>query len=199
MTCALSRCLAVVRARHTDDMTGEIDLIYDRLVADEKLKDGTKYEKLGAIVFRILTETTTLHDLRLTGTVGVPHQIDIVVGADRRRILIEAKDYERKASLPVVRDFSAVVEDLKPDEAFVVSTVGFSSNAQRGQRLRASSSPSCVCPKATRTGATCFSASTSRWSSAHLAIRRSSGLLKEPRPVGSDRARTPSAGGGSTT
>src|SRR4051812_2065031 len=114
-----------MRARHNGAMSREIELVYDRLIADEKLKDGTKYEKLGAIVFRILTETTTLHDLRLKGTVGVPHQIDVVVGAERRRILIEAKDYERKVSLPVVRDFSAVVQDLKPDEAYVVSTVGF--------------------------------------------------------------------------
>jgi hypothetical protein len=112
-------------------MTEKIDLVYDRLIADEKLKDGTKYERLAAVVFRILTEETTVHDLRLKGAVGVPHQIDVVIGEDNKRILIEAKDYDRKASLPVVRDFSAVVADLKPDDAFVVSTVGFSANAQK--------------------------------------------------------------------
>lgn len=112
-------------------MTKRIDLVYDRLVADEKLKAGTKYERLAAIVFRILTERTTVHDLRLRGEVGVAHQIDAVVGDTRKRILIEAKDYDRNVDLPVVRDFSAVVEDLHPDEAFVVTTVGFSDNAQK--------------------------------------------------------------------
>lgn len=112
-------------------MTDRIDLVYDRLVAEEKLKAGTKYERLAAIAFRILTERTTLHDLRLRGEVGVAHQIDAVVGHERKRILIEAKDYDKKVDLPVVRDFSAVVEDLQPDEAFVVTTVGFSDNAKQ--------------------------------------------------------------------
>lgn len=99
------------------------------MVVDEKLKAGTKYERLAAIVFHILTKETTLHDLRLRGEVGVPHQIDAVVGDDHKRILIEAKDYDRNVDLPIVRDFSAVVEDLKPDQGFVVTTVGFSKNA----------------------------------------------------------------------
>jgi hypothetical protein len=112
-------------------MTERIDLVYDRLVASEKLKAGTKYERLAAIAFRILTERTTVHDLKLRGDVGVAHQIDAVVGEGRKRILIEAQDYDKKVDLPIVRDFSAVVDDLRPDEAFVVTTVGFSDNAQR--------------------------------------------------------------------
>lgn len=117
-------------------MTERIDVVYDRLVADEKLKAGTKYERLAAIAFRMLTERTTVHDLKLRGEVGVAHQIDAVVGEGRTRILIEAKDYDRKVDLPVVRDFSAVVDDLSPDEAFVVTTVGFSDNAQRWARAK---------------------------------------------------------------
>lgn len=112
-------------------MTDRIELVYNRLVADEKLKAGTKYERLAAIVFRILTERTTLHDLRLRGEVGVAHQIDAVVGDKRQRIVIEAKDYDKRVDLPVVRNFSAVVEDLQPDEAFVVTTVGFSDKAKQ--------------------------------------------------------------------
>lgn len=112
-------------------MTDRIDLVYDRLLADEKLKTGTKYERLAAIAFRILTERTTLHDLRLRGEVGVAHQIDAVVGDEHKRILVEAKDYDRRVDLPVVRDFSAVVEDLQPDEAFVVTAIGYSDNAKR--------------------------------------------------------------------
>jgi len=84
----------------------------------------------------MLTELTTVHDLKLRGAVGVAHQIDAVVGEGRKRILIEAKDYDRKVDLPVVRDFSAVVDDLRPDDAFVVTTVGFSDNAQRWARAK---------------------------------------------------------------
>lgn len=112
-------------------MSEPIELLYDRLVAEEKRKSGTKYERLAAIVFRILTERATLHDLRLRGKTGVPHQIDAVVGDDRKHVLIEAKDYDRVVDLPVVRNFWAVVEDLKPDEAFVVTTTGFSDNAMQ--------------------------------------------------------------------
>lgn len=110
-------------------MTGNTDVVYDRLIADEKLKSGTKYERLAAIVFKLLTHDVVVHDLRLRGDIDVPHQIDVIVGDDRRRILVEAKDYGRKIDLPVVRNFSMVVQELKPDEAFVVSTVGFSDNA----------------------------------------------------------------------
>jgi len=37
----------------------------------------------------------------------------------------------RKGRLSVVRDFWAVVDDVEPDEAFVVTTVGFTRDAIR--------------------------------------------------------------------
>jgi hypothetical protein len=114
---------------YSSGVSEPIEVLYDDLVAAEKLKSGTKYERLAAIAFSILTERATVHDLRLRGQTGVAHQIDAVVGDARKRVLIEAKDYDRSVDLPVVRNFWAVVEDLKPDEAFVVTTVGFSDNA----------------------------------------------------------------------
>ena len=110
-------------------MCRHIELVYDRLVAEERLKSGAKYERLAAIAFREINDHATVHDLRLRGETGVPHQIDVVVGDERKRVLIEAKDYDRVVDLPVVRNFWAVVEDLKPDDAFVVTTEGFSDNA----------------------------------------------------------------------
>lgn len=71
-------------------MSEAIDLVYDRLVADERLKAGTKYERLAAIAFRHVTGRETVHDLRLRGGTGVAHQIDAVVGDERKRILIES-------------------------------------------------------------------------------------------------------------
>jgi hypothetical protein len=108
-----------------------IDLIYDRLVAEEKLKSGTKYERLAAIAFREITGRETVHDLRLRGESGVLHQIDAVVGDARKRVLIETKDYDRVVDLPVVRNFWGAVDDVGPDQAFIVTTEGFSDQAQQ--------------------------------------------------------------------
>jgi hypothetical protein len=110
-------------------MSRSIDLVYDRLLAEEKLKTGTKYERLAAVVFRDLTGNTTVHDLRLRGESGVAHQIDAVVGPNSRRILVEAKDYERPVGLAVVRNFSAVVADIDPDDAYIVTTERFTRDA----------------------------------------------------------------------
>jgi hypothetical protein len=110
-------------------MSQSIDLVYDRLVAEEKLKSGSKYERLAAIVFRALTGNTTIHDLRLRGESGVAHQIDAVVGLDNRRILIEAKDYDKPVGLPIVRNFSAVIADIEPNDAYIVTTERFTRDA----------------------------------------------------------------------
>jgi hypothetical protein len=105
--------------------------VHDRLVADEKLKKGTKYERLAAIAFAALQARSTVHDLRLRGSSGVRHQIDVTVGPNNKRLLVECKQYDKKIGLGIVRDFFGVVEDLKPDQAFVVTTVGFTRDAVR--------------------------------------------------------------------
>jgi hypothetical protein len=110
-------------------VSAQIDLIYDRLIAEEKLKDGTKYERLAAIAFGVLIGRATVHDLRLLGASGVRHQIDAVVGDEHKRILIETKDYDKVIGLPIIRNFWGAVEDIGPDEAFVVTTVGFTKPA----------------------------------------------------------------------
>ncbi len=110
-------------------MSSPVDLIYDRLIAEEKLKDGTKYERLAAIAFRVLTGQATVHDLRLRGASGVRHQIDAVVGDERKHILVETKDYDKVIGLPIIRNFWGVVEDVGPDDAFVITTMGFTKPA----------------------------------------------------------------------
>lgn len=114
-------------------MSEEIELIYNRLVADEKLKSGTPYERLAAIVFRLLTQETTVHDLTLRGESTVGHQIDVTVGEgeERKRILIECKDYADPVGLEKVRSFWAVVDDLKPDVAYMVTTNRFTRDAAK--------------------------------------------------------------------
>jgi hypothetical protein len=110
-------------------VTAEIEQVYDRNIAADALRNSDKYERLTAIVFYLLTEQTTVHDLRLRGDSGVKHQIDVVIGPEHRRLLIECKDYDKTVGLPQVRNFFAVVEDVSPDEAFMVTTCGYSAQA----------------------------------------------------------------------
>jgi Restriction endonuclease len=114
-------------------MSEQVELIYSRLVAQEKLRSGTPYERLAAITFHLLTEQTTVHDMRLRGESGVAHQLDVTVGdgGERKRILVECKDYADSVGLPEVRSFWAVVDDLKPDEAFMVTTGRFTGPAAK--------------------------------------------------------------------
>lgn len=45
-----------------------MDTIYDEYIAEEKLKKGTKYEKLAAVVFKVLNQNdVVVHDLTLRG------------------------------------------------------------------------------------------------------------------------------------
>ena len=129
-------------------MSKEIELIYDKLVAKEKLKSGTKYERIAAIVFKILDrEQAVVHDIRLRGDgKETAHQIDVHVrrGKDDLRWIVECRDFAADASSPKIgpgeaRDFASVVRDLKPDEAMMVTTVGFTGPAEtyaREQKIR---------------------------------------------------------------
>ncbi len=121
----------VARCAMVSSMAKSVDLVYDRLLAGDKIKSSDKYEVLAAVVFSILEDRATVHDMRLLGASGVRHQIDAVVraGSKERRVLIECKDYDRKIGLPLVRNFFGAVEDLKPDQAFMVTTVGYTKPA----------------------------------------------------------------------
>ncbi|SIQ30694.1 restriction endonuclease [Halanaerobium kushneri] len=114
-------------------MTNEMDVIYNNYVANEKLKNGTKYEKLAAIVFKVLNEQdVVMHDLRLRGEgKKTKHQIDITIEKEntKRRILIECKDYSKVVGLGIIRNFFGVIAQIKPDNAFVVTTKGYTKGA----------------------------------------------------------------------
>jgi len=120
-------------------VSAEIELIYDELVAEEKMKSGSKYERLAAIVFKILNrEEAVVHDLKLRGDgKETAHQIDVHVrrGDQELRWIVECRDFAVDASSPKiglgeVRDFASVVRDLRPDEAMMVTTVGFTGPAK---------------------------------------------------------------------
>lgn len=111
-----------------------IELIYDRHVAEEKLKHGTKYERLTALVFQTLdADAAVTHDVRLRGDGKKSvHQIDVrVTKAGRtRRTLIECRDKEpgNKVDLDEARSFATVVRQLEAD-GVMVTTSGFTQPA----------------------------------------------------------------------
>lgn len=90
-----------------------------------------------AFVFKALnTKRQVVHDIKLIGASDVKHQIDVTIteGQARKRILVECKDFDvssNKVGLSIIRDFSAVVDDIKPDEAIVITCVGFTQEAQK--------------------------------------------------------------------
>lgn len=100
-------------------------------------KSGTRYERLAAVVFKYLEQSdTVIHDLKLLGDSGVSHQIDVVIerSGQRQRIVVECKDFDisgDKVGLGIVRDFYGAIADVKPDEAYVVTCNGFTSEAER--------------------------------------------------------------------
>lgn len=117
-------------------MSKEMDTIYNEIIADEKLKQGTKYERLAAVVFKTLNPNDVIiHDLTLRGDgKKTGHQIDVTVQSPgtnvSKRILIECKDYDTKVGISIVRDFFGAVHQINPNEAFVVTSEGYTRGAK---------------------------------------------------------------------
>ncbi len=113
------------------------DELHDHYYELLSTKSGTRYERLAAVVFKCLEQSgTVIHDLKLLGSSGVSHQIDVTIDRDgqRQRIVLECKDFDisgDKVGLGIVRDFYGAIADLKPDEAYVVTCNGFTSEAER--------------------------------------------------------------------
>lgn len=120
-------------------MSEQLEHIYDRLVAADKLKTGTKYERLAALVFQILDRASfVVHDVWLKGPgKEAEHQIDVSAtdrSGRRRRVIVEARDRKKRVNLGQVRDFFGVVHQLAPDYAWIVSVSGFTADAEKYAR-----------------------------------------------------------------
>jgi hypothetical protein len=117
-------------------LTERIDHLYERLLDDNPAKPGTKYERLTAIVAKVLDRSAVVvHDVRLRGDGKLTsHQIDVqATGHDgaSRRALFECRDYDTdKIDLDQVRSFATVVRQLQPDSAWMITTVGFTEGAR---------------------------------------------------------------------
>jgi hypothetical protein len=116
------------------------DKIHDKYQTTSNRKQGVKYERLAAMVFRSLRKRDIIiHDMKSKGKSGVPHQIDVIAqdkGRKKRRILVECKDFDVKSTktvgIGIVRDFLSVINDLTPKpEGIIVSCNGFSPYAKK--------------------------------------------------------------------
>lgn len=100
-------------------------------------KPGTRYERLAALVFKALDErSVVLHDFKLVGDSKVKHQIDVQIESEGkiRKTLVECKDLgedQDPVGLGVVRNFHSVMVDTSPDQAIIVSTIGFTDEAKQ--------------------------------------------------------------------
>ncbi|WP_405131670.1 restriction endonuclease [Paenibacillus sp. FSL H8-0317] len=110
-----------------------LEQIYNNLIANEKLKNGSKYERLAAVVYKVIDESdSVIHDLRLRGDgKTAQHQIDVTIEKSgiSKRVLIECKEYNKVIGIGIIRDFFGAIAQIKPDEAFVVTTVGYTKGA----------------------------------------------------------------------
>ena len=115
------------------------DVLHDKYHTTATRKAGNKYERLAALVFKVLEEKdTVIHDIKLTGSdPDVKHQIDVTVERNngrKRRLLIECKDFDtsaNKVGIGIVRDFRSVLEDTRADEGIILTCNGFTSQARK--------------------------------------------------------------------
>ncbi len=111
-----------------------VEQVYNRHIAEEKLKHGTKYERLTALVFQTLdADAAVTHDVKLRGDGKKSvHQIDVRVtkAGKTRRTLIECRDKEpgNNVDLDQARSFATVVRQLDAD-GVMVTTSGFTQPA----------------------------------------------------------------------
>jgi hypothetical protein len=118
---------------HVPDLS-PIEQIYDRNVASVKLRHGTKYEQLAALVFQVLdADSTVTHDVKLRGDgKETVHQIDVVVTREERseRTVIECRDKAdpNKVDLDEARSFATVVRQLDCN-GIMVTTTDYTSGA----------------------------------------------------------------------
>jgi hypothetical protein len=117
---------------HTAGVTAA-DLVYDRLVADEKLKTGSKYERLAALIYKVMLANADVvhHVILRAGDKEAKHEIDVsvTVGGQPRMLLIECRDRGRKVTIGEVRDFHGKLHQLQPDAGVMLSPAGFTRGA----------------------------------------------------------------------
>lgn len=114
------------------------DELHDKYYSISTSTAGTRYERLVALVFKALEKEdgVVVHNISLRGATDVAHQIDVQIERRGvpRRVLVECKDFDISGApvgLPIVRNFFAVTEDIKPDEAIIITCNDFTRDAKK--------------------------------------------------------------------
>lgn len=113
------------------------DELHDRFEPILTGKAGTRYERLAAMVWKILHEqNAVVHDVKVVGGSDVAHQIDVRMerGGEAIQTLLECKDFDVRGApvgLSVMRDFRSVLEDTGMSEGIVVTCNSFTRDARK--------------------------------------------------------------------
>ncbi|WP_051568385.1 restriction endonuclease [Crocinitomix catalasitica] len=102
------------------------------------MNENTKYEKFAQEIYQeFLSEdgitTEIKHDVKLQGK-STKHQIDVyweyTFAGVNHKVAIECKNYSRKISVGIVRDFYGVLSDIGNINGVIVTTVGYQKGAK---------------------------------------------------------------------
>lgn len=105
------------------------------------MKNGTRYELLTQQVYQVLLECEwpgknicVQHDVKLKGTSGQEHQIDVYweyeFAGITNKVAIECKEYSKPLPIGKVRDFYGVLTDLKDVKGIMVTSNGYQKGAK---------------------------------------------------------------------
>lgn len=101
---------------------------------------STDYEKFNQDIQQFLLSAQGLetvevkHNIKLMGKTQQKHQIDVYweyrLAGITHCVALECKYHSRKVDLGIVRDFSAVLDDVSGLRGVIISPIGFTSGAQ---------------------------------------------------------------------
>ena len=112
-----------------------LDELHDELFSERPQKDGTRYERLAALVFKILDpEAHVVHDRDLPALPPEQseHQIDVVIerpGKDPVRALVECRHYNEVLEKKDVMAHRAAADQIGA-QAVMITTKGYRSGAK---------------------------------------------------------------------
>jgi phosphoribosylanthranilate isomerase len=99
-----------------------------------------EFEKLAAQIYSELQpQARVTHNDKILGrNTGIERQIDVSIRANVAGhdllIIVQAKDYNRRADINVVGEFASVVDDVRASKGVLVCRSGFTEDAQKYAR-----------------------------------------------------------------
>lgn len=109
-----------------------VDELHDRLFEERPAKEGTRLERITALVFAALDEGNVYHQVMLQGQGRqARHWIDVETRRSdgSTRAVIECKHWKKRVNQDVINSIVGRRDQLGAEQAMVVSTVGFTSGA----------------------------------------------------------------------